>query len=67
MTIRLDRRLKNTHIARNVEIAEAVLDVPLYFTWITDLDSHKKIEIGRITANIDPEGGPSFQSQNLLL
>jgi hypothetical protein len=60
MTISLDRRLENAHITRNIEIAECVLDVPLDFTWISDLNSNKKIEIRRITANIDSEGGYTF-------
>jgi len=60
MTSSLDRRLENVHIANNIEVDSNGLEIVLDPTWVSNLNSHKKIWIRRKAINIDPNGGYQF-------
>jgi hypothetical protein len=56
MTTSLGRQLENCYIVSYIEGAEAGIEITFDFTWISNLNITKKIEIRRIASEIDPQG-----------
>jgi hypothetical protein len=63
MSSSLGRRLGNTSFSSSVEVTEADIEISFRSTWISNLNTNKKIGIGRIATELDHGGDYPFTLQ----
>jgi hypothetical protein len=63
MVTNLDRWSDNAYIACHIEVTEARIEILFDSIWLSNQSTNKKIAIGRISAEVDPEASYSFNLQ----
>jgi hypothetical protein len=63
MTSSLGRRLESASFSSFVEVTETDIEISFHSTWISNLNTNKKVGIRRIITELDPGGDYPFNLQ----